>query len=149
VAPGNIAADRIEVSVAGLFSTRHRFDTPGGSLGELTVPAFGRRSAFRCAGGREMSIRRTSWMGNRYELNDGEEILATAWPRGPFRRAIDLDFQGSSYTLAPTGAFRQGWYLLDDQGIRWLEFQPRGAFRRGAYLQVLAPVPVELVVLFY
>jgi hypothetical protein len=96
-----------------------------------------------------MSIRRTSWMGSRYEASDGEEILATARPRGAFKRVIDLDFRGTSYTLVPAGPFRLGWYLLDDQGIRWLEFQPRGAFRRGAYLHILAPVAVELIVLFY
>ena len=145
----SIAVDRIEVSVSGLFMTHHHFDTGSGSCGELTVPSFGRGAAFCAADGQEFAIRRTSWLGGKYEMSVAEEVRATARPRGAFRRAIEVDFPSDSFAVVPAGAFRQGWYLLDAQGIRLLEFQPRGAFRRGAHLEVLAPTRLEVIALFY
>jgi len=144
-----MTADAIEVTVDGMFTTHHTFQTESGALGELTVPAFRRDATFRAAGGQELTIQSTSWLGGRYELRSGEEVLATSHPRGAFRQAIDIAFGDALYSAVPAGAFRQGWYLVDAVEAQLLKFQPRGAFRRGASLEVLAPVRLELIVLFY
>jgi len=143
------SADAIEVIVDGMFTTRHAFEAESGLLGELTVPAFRREATFLAPEGQEFTIRSTSWLGGRYEMRSGEEILATSHRRGAFRQAIDIEYRDSLYSAVPVGAFRQGWYLVDAVEMQLLKFQPRGAFRRGAYLEILAPVRLELIVLFY
>ena len=145
----SMAADAIEVVVDGMFTTHHTFQTESGVLGEMSVPAFRRDATFHSAEGAELTIRSTSWLGGRYEMRSGEEVLAASHPRGAFRQAIDIEFGDSLYSAVPAGAFRQGWYLVDAVETQLLKFQPRGAFRRGAYLEILAPVRLELIVLFY
>jgi len=145
----SLAADAIEVTVSGTFRTHHLFESETGLLGELTVPAFRRGATFGGAEGLELTISSKGWTGSRYEMRSGEEVLATTHPRGAFRRAIDIECSGVPYAAVPVAAFRQGWYLVDAVGSQLLKFQPRGAFRRGAYLEILAPVRLELIVLFY
>jgi hypothetical protein len=141
--------DRIEVTVSGMFTTHHTFHGSSGPLGELIVPAFGRRAVFRSTDGRESAIRHTSWWSGRYEMSIGEEVVGRAHARGAFKREIVVDFGGDSYSVVPAGAFRLGWYLETASGIRLIEYQVRGALRRGAYLEILASIDVELIVFFY
>lgn len=145
----SMAADSIEVTVDGMFTTHHTFQTESGVLGEMTMPAFRRDATFQAADGQELTIHSTSWRGSRYELREGEGVLAATQPRGAFRQAIDIEHRGALYSAVPAGAFRQGWLLVDAVESQILTYQPRGAFRRGAYLEVLAPTPLELIVLFY
>ena len=142
-------ADGVEVTVSGTFTTHHRLDTAAGCLGELTLPAFRRGGIFRAADGRELSVRRTKWWRGWYEMSEDGVVLASARPRGAFRREILIAFAGQEHTLTPAGFLRRGWLLGDGAGTVLLEIQPRGVFRRGAYLTILAPVDADLLAFAY
>ncbi|HNS51987.1 MAG TPA: hypothetical protein PKO09_12495 [Anaerolineae bacterium] len=145
----NLAADTIEVTIDGVFTTHHTFRAESSVLGELTVPAFSRDATFQAVDGQALTVHSTSWRGSRYELCAGEDVLAATKPRGAFRQPIDIEHRGGLYSAVPAGAFRQGWFLVDAAGSEILSYQPRGAFRRGAYLEVLDTAQMELIVLFY
>jgi hypothetical protein len=142
-------ADGVEVTVSGAFTTHHRLDTAAGSLGEFTLAAFRRGGIYRAADGRELSVRPAKWWRGWYELSEGGIVLASARPRGAFRREILIEFGRQEHTLLPAGLLRRGWLLSDGTGTVLLEIQPRGVFRRGAYLTILAPVDADLLAFAY
>jgi hypothetical protein len=143
------AADEIEATVSGLFTTRHRLRAATGSLGEFTLPALRSDGIFRTREGRELEVRRTSWWRGEYELREGEAVLGTARARGAFRREIVVEFDGREYTLRAAGFWARRWQLLDEGGTCVLEIEPQGVFRRGAYLTIHGPVNADLLVFAY
>ena len=149
IAQESWVADEIEVVVSGFFTTHHLLRTATGILGELTLPAFNRSGLFRSADGRELVVERTSWWRGWHELRENNVVLGTACPRGFWRRTIEVGFRGAMYELVPTSFWSRGWLLLDEMGTTLIEVQPRGVFRRGAYLMIMEPVSVDLLVFTY
>ena len=49
----------IEVTVSGLFTTHHTFETAAGVLGEFTFPAFSQCATFKARGGYELLMQKT------------------------------------------------------------------------------------------
>ena len=141
--------EEIEAIVAGAFTTHHLLWLEAGTLGELTLPAFRSTGVFRAADGREWAVRRTSWWRGQHEMRERGVLLGTAWPRGFFRREIVIRFGAGEYLLQPTGVWSRGWRLTDALERTLLEVRPRGVFRRGAYLTVVVPVDVPLLVFAY
>ena len=142
-------ADRVEVAVAGGFTTHHVLHTDAGALGELTVPALRKRAAFHAADGRELLIEQTSWWRGTYELREAGAVLGTARPLGIFRRENIVRFGERDYRLGAAGFWGRIWYLADDAGQMLVEVHPRGVFRRGAIMRILSPVDVDLLVFTY
>ena len=149
IAQASWVADEIEVVVSGFFTTHHLLQTAAGILGELTLPAFNRTGVFRSADGRELVVERTSWWRGWHELRENAVVLGTACPRGFWRRTIEVGFRGAMYELVPASFWSRGWRLLDEMGTTLVEVQPRGVFRRGAYLMIMEPVSVDLLVFTY
>ena len=141
--------EEIEALVSGAFTTHHQLWTETGTLGELTLPAFRATGVFRAADGREWAVRRTSWWRGQHEMRERGVLLGTAWPRGFFRREIALRFGAGEYLLRSTSFWGRSWCLADAVDGTLLEIRPRGVFRRGAYLSVLVPVDVPLLVFAY
>jgi len=139
----------IEVVVSGVFHSRHRLETAAGELGTFSFPAFRGGGVFRTPEGREWSVQRTGWWRPTYELRDGEALVATAHPRGAFRREVAVEYAGRTYVLRPLGFWARVWCLLDEADVPLLEIHPRGVFRRGACLKVLEPVDLPLTVFVY
>jgi hypothetical protein len=146
-------ADRIDVTVSGVFTTHHLFQTATGVLGELTMPALRKRAVFRTAEGQELVIEQTSWWRGTYELRDDGTVLGTARPLGLFRRENVVRFANRDYRLRAAGLWGRIWHLVDDgiaaQGEILVAFHPRGAFRRGAILRIMGPVDLNLLVFAY
>lgn len=141
--------DEIEVEVTGFFTTHHLFRTAAGSLAEVVFPAFSQYATCRTAGGRELLMQKTHWLGSSHELVDGEVVRGRGERPGLLRRDIVLEFDGQKYSLEPEGLFSQGWRLLDAGGQQLLELQPRGIFRQGAYLTATGAIDADLVVFAY
>jgi hypothetical protein len=142
-------ADEIEITVSGFFTTHHFLQTPAGNLGELTLPAFSKSGIFRFADGRELVAARTSWWRGWHELRENGVVLGTACPQSFWRRTMEVGFRGAIYGLVPASFWARGWLLLDETGTTLLKVQPRGTFRRGAYLAIVEPVNVDLLVFTY
>jgi len=143
------ATDQIEVVVSGFLTTRHRLETPAGTLGEITVSAFGRHAFFRGADGRELVMYQPRWWKGEYQLREGQAVLGTAWPRGFFSHQIIVEFAGQTHTLEPTSFWKRGWQLVDEAGGRLLGIEPRGVFRRGARLAILGEIDLALLAFSY
>lgn len=142
--------DTIEVDVTGFFTTHHYLQTEEGSLGEFNFPAFSQGGTYRTADGREMLMQKTHWLHTSHELVEGGRVRGTADRRGIFSREIDIQYNGQSYTLQPEGGFgRQGWYLIDAQGLALIEIQPRGVFRQGAFITITAALDADLAAFAY
>jgi hypothetical protein len=139
----------VEVIVSGAFTTHHHLRTETGSLGELTLPAFRTGGVFRAGDGRALTVHRTSWWRGWHELREGEIVLATARPRGFWRRRMAVQFEGQRYVLQPAGFWARSYHLVDAVERTLLEVRPRGVFRRGAYLAAMLPVDVGLLVFAY
>jgi hypothetical protein len=139
----------IEVGVSGAFTTRHHLRTETGTLGELTLPAFRTGGVFRAGDGRELTVHRTSWWRGWHELREDETLLGTARPRGFWRRQMVVHLGVQEYVLQPAGFWTRSYSLVDAVGRTLLEIRPRGVFRRGAYLAVMAPVDVDLLIFAY
>lgn len=142
-------ADEVEVDVSGLFTTYHRLLGEAVVLGEFTFPAFSTSGIFNATDGRELVVKRTSWWRGWHEMREGGIVLGTACPRGFWRRTMSVGFLGAMYELAPAGFWSRAWNLIDEAGMPLLEIRPRGIFRRGAYLTILGPVQVDLLVFTY
>jgi hypothetical protein len=142
-------SNQIEVEVSGFFTTHHTFETAAGLLGELTMPAFGQQGTFRFSDGRELYVRKTSWLGNSHQLLDGESVRGTADQAGLFRRDILVHLNGQDYVLEPAGIFSRGWFLLDAAETTLVEIEPRGILRQGLFLTLHAEIAPELVVFVY
>ena len=142
-------ADEIEITVSGFFTTHHFLQTATGVLGELTLSAFSTSGVFCSAAGRELAVQRTSWWRGWHELRENGVVLGTACPRGFWRRAMEVGFQGAMYELVSAGFWSRGWLLLDEMGTTLIEVHPRGVFRRGAYLMIVEPVSADLLVFAY
>ena len=139
----------VEVVVSGAFTTHHHLATETRTLGELTLPAFRTGGAFRAAGGRALTVHRTSWWRGWHELREGETVLGTARPRGFWRRRMAIQFGGRGYVLQPVSVWTRSYHLVDAVERTLLEIRPRGVFRRGAYLAAMVPVDVGLLVFAY
>ncbi len=142
-------ADEIEVTVSGFFTTHHILQTPEGNLGELTLPAFSKSGVFRFANGRELVVARTSWWQRGHELQESGVVLGTARPLGFLRRTTEIGFQEEMYKLVPASFWARGWLLLNEVKTILIEVQPRGIFRRGAYLTIVDPVSIDLLIFAY
>ena len=142
-------ADEIEITVSGFFTTHHVLQTSAGNLGELIPPALSKSGVFRFADGRELTVARTSWWRSQHELRENGIVLGTARPQSFWRRAMEIRFQGAMYELVPASFWNRRWLLLDEMGTTLIEVQPRGAFRRGAYLAIVEPVSVDLLIFAY
>lgn len=140
---------QIEVTVAGVLSTRHILETAAGPVGELVLPPASREGLFHGADGRTVVVSQTGWWKDEYELREGETRLGAAWLRGLLHRQILLDFRGQSYSLDPAGFWSRSWSLHDAAGRRLLLIAGRGVFRRGATLTVLDEIPLELLLFAY
>jgi hypothetical protein len=141
--------NQIEVDVRGVFTTHHQFGTEEGTLGELTLPAFGQQGVFGSADGRELVIRKAGILSNSYELLEGNQVRGTAHPRALFSRGITIQLDALDYILQPEGVFSRGWYLVDADGTTLLEIRPRGVLRQGAYLTSRDRINVDLLVFAY
>lgn len=140
---------QIEVRVSGFFTTHHFFETEVGTLGELTIPAFGRRAVFRAPDGRELQIQQVGRLRSRYELLEGEMVKGTAAGRGVLSRDWAIEFHGQTYTMKPKGFLKEGWFLIDDGGNTVLEIRMRGVLRQSALLTITGAVDADLAVLAY
>ncbi|MBN1180182.1 MAG: hypothetical protein JXD18_13305 [Anaerolineae bacterium] len=143
------STDRIQVDVSGCFTTHHRLQAGAAGLGELTLPATRREGMFHAVDGRDLTVLRTSWWRSEHELREGSTTLARARPRGFFQSQIVIQFGAGEYVLERLGFFNRGWRLLDPAGVALVEVNPQGVFKRGAFLDVLAPVEVGLLVFSY
>ena len=141
--------DEVEVDVSGFFTSHHFLQTVVGILGELTLHTFSRNGVFVDADGRELVVQKTNWWRGWHELRENGLVLGTAHPRGFWRRAMEVGFQGAMYELTPASFWSRGYHLLDETGAMLVEVQPRGVFRRGAYLTIMRPVNVDLLVFAY
>lgn len=141
--------DGVEITVSGFFTTHHFLETVMGGLGKLILPAFDKRGIFYSSDGRELMVERTSWWRGWHELRENGIVLGTARPQGFWRRTMEVGYQGAMYELIPAGFWSRGWLLVDEAGTVLLDIQPRGVFRRGAYLTILEPVNVALLVFAY
>ncbi len=144
-----VEIDQIEVTVSGLFRTQHHFETPAGSWGELSYAAVAERATFAGADGRELAMERTSWLRGKYDLREGGTVLASSWRRSAFRRVMDIEFHGQSFSLEPEGFVGRSWRLVDAAGMSLLGVSPRGLVRRGANLTINGPVAADLIVFTY
>lgn len=141
--------DEIEVDVSGFFTTHHYLESGAGSLGELTFPAFSQHGTYVTHDGRELLMRKTHWLGTAHELVESEIVRGRADRPGLLRQDIAVQFDGRQYSLEPEGLLSWGWFLLDAEGNRLLEIQPRGVFRQGCYLTVTSAINADLVAFAY
>lgn len=143
------AVDEIEVVVRGVFTTHHRLQSHLGTLGEFAFPAFRSAGLYHTPDGRTLSVGRTSWWRGRYELREGDAVLATASTRGLLRTEIVIQFAAQEYTLQQVGFWNRVWRLVDPLGTPLLEIRPRGVLRRGACLTVQGPLEGDLLAFAY
>ena len=141
--------DQAEVTVSGFFTTHHFVQTATDILGELTLSALRMGGVFHAANGRELVVQRTNWWRGWHEMREGGIVLGTAHPQSFWRRTMGVGFRGAMYELRPADFWSRGWYLFDEMGATAVEIRPRGVFRRGAYLTVLEPVNVDLLIFVY
>ncbi len=149
MAEKTLTTDQVQVTVSGFFTTHHFLETVMEELGELTLPASGKRGVFRSDDGSEFTVERTSWWRGWHELRENEIVLGTARPQSFWRRTLDVGYRGATYELISAGFWSRGWLLVDKVGTVLLDIQPRGVFRRGAYITILEPVNVDLLVFAY
>jgi hypothetical protein len=139
----------IEVTVSGLFTTHHHFQTEAGEWGEMRFPAFAQQAVFRTVDGRELEMAKTGWLSSAHELLEGDTVRAVADRPGLLHREMVIEYDGRQYELVPEGLLKQGWFLLDDGGVTLLEIQPRGLLRQGAYVTLTGWVDADLVAFAY
>jgi hypothetical protein len=137
------------VDVSGFFTTHHHLRTEAGTWGKLKFPAFSDHAVFGAAGGRELMMRKSHWLGTAHELIEGKRVRGRADRRGMLRTDIVVEFDGREYTLEPEGVLKDGWFLADQAGNRLLEIRPRGVFREGAFLTTLGAVSMDLIAFAY
>jgi len=142
-------AERVEVSVRGFFTTHHRLQAGAGDLGELVLNGFRRCGRLLTADGRELQVCQTNAWRGWHEMRQGDAVLATARPRGAFRRQVDIEFGGQAFVLEPVSAWRSDWRLVDAAGALLLEVRPRGIFRQGAFVDVHGAVDADLLAFVY
>jgi hypothetical protein len=143
------AMERAEVIVSGVFTTHHAVRTATEMLGELILSAFSMGGVFHGADGRELVVRRTNWWRGWHEMREGSIVLGSAHRQGFWRRTMGIGFRGATYELRPADFWSRGWHLCDEMGTTVVEIRPRGIFRRGAYLTVMQPVHVDLLIFVY
>ncbi len=141
--------DVIHIEVSGCFTTHHRLQSDAGTFGQFTFPAFAQHGIYRAADGRELLMQKTHWLGSAHELVDGQIVRGRADRPGLFRWDIAIRFDGRDYSLEPAGLLSWDWYLLDAEGNRLLEIQPRGLFRQSVDVTITGAVEVELLVFAY
>ncbi len=139
----------IEVTVSGFFTTHHHFQTEAGEWGSMTFPAFAQRATFQTTDGRELEMSKAHWLGSAHELVEGGAVRGVADRPGLLHREMVIRFDGREYELVPEGLFKQGWFLVDEEGTSLLEIQPRGVFREGAYITITGWVDADLVAFAY
>lgn len=144
-----LVTDEVEVTISGFFTTHHFLETVMGGLGELTLPALGKSGVFHSSDGRELTVEQTSWWRGWHELRENGIVLGTARPQGFWRRTMEVGYQGATYDLISAGFWSRGWLFVDKLGTVLLDIQPRGVFRRGAYITILEPVNVDLLIFVY
>ncbi|MCX7682815.1 MAG: hypothetical protein N2508_12775 [Anaerolineae bacterium] len=142
-------ADEIEVTVRGLFTTHHLFQTARGTLAELVFPFFSLRSILHTADGRQLLARRVSLWRTRHELRDGDTVLATAQPLSFWSRGWAIRFGSQEYLLKPTDFWANRWQLSDEVGSVLLQLSSRGVFRRSAHLTVSGEIDADLLAFAY
>jgi hypothetical protein len=143
------AMDEVAVIVSGFFATHHVVQTATKTLGEFFLPAFRTGGVFYASDGRELVVQRTNWWRGWHEMREGGVVLGTAHSQGFWRRTTGIGFRGAMYELRPADFWSRRWRLHDETGATVVEIHPRGAFRRGAYLTVLKPVNVDLLIFAY
>lgn len=143
------APDEIEVDVTGFFTTHHYLETRAGSLGELTFPAFSQHGTYVTHDGRELLMQKTHWLGTAHELVEGGIVRGRADRPGLLRQDIAVQFDGRQYSLEPEGLLSWGWFLLDAEGNRLLEIQPRGVFQQGSFMTITGAIDADLVAFTY
>lgn len=143
------ALGEIEIAVSGFFTTHHHFQTQSGSLGTCTFPAFSQYAIHRPSDGRELTMKKTHWLGSAHELVDGGIVRGRADRPGLFRRDIVVQYDGQEYSLEPEGFLSWGWFLFDADRNRLLELRPRGAFKQGARMSITGAVDADLVAFVY
>jgi hypothetical protein len=149
VAQKTLTTDKVQVTVSGVFTTHHFIETVMEDLGELTLPASGKRGILHSSDGSEFTVERTSWWRGWHELRENEIVLGTARPQNFWRRTMDIGYRGATYDLISAGFWSRGWLLVGQAGTVMLDIQPRGIFRRGAHITILEPVNVDLLVFVY
>ena len=139
----------IEVEVTGFFTTHHCLQAEWGDLGKLTFRAFNQGATYEAVDGRKVTMQKRHWLGTAHEMIDGGAVRGRGDRPGILRTDIALQFDGQDYILEPEGLLKQGWFLLDAERHILVEIQPRGVFRQGAYLNLRAPVELDLVAFAY
>jgi hypothetical protein len=148
VSETTLSLDRIQVQVTGLFTTHHFLETEAGCLAEITFPAFGQGGTARTQGGRELLMHKTGWFSGAHELVENGSVRGAADRVSAFGREMEIEVDGHRFQLVPEGILRRGWFLVDAQGRRVLEFQPR-AFGKDVEITIWHTVDADLAVFAY
>lgn len=106
-----MTADTITVVASGLFPRRHHLLLGGDSLGELAV-GLGRSVPFTDPDGGQAWMQRVSLWRREYRMVRGDRERGRARVP-PFRRQVEIEFEGRPYLLRPTGLTLGPWELLD------------------------------------
>lgn len=143
------SVDEIEVTVRGLFTTHHLFQTARGTLAELVFPFFSLRGILHTADGRELLMRRVSLWRARHELREGDTLLATAQPLNFWSRTWVVRFGGHEYLLKPTDFWASRWQLSDEANRTLLQLRSLGVFKRSTYLMLSGEIDADLLAFAY
>ena len=106
-------------------------------------------ATYEAVDGRKVTMQKSHWLGTAHEMIDGGVVRARGDRPGLLRTDIAVQFDSKDYILEPEGLLKQGWFLLDAERHILVEIQPRGVFRQGAYLNLRAPVELDLVAFAY
>jgi hypothetical protein len=141
--------DLIEVAVSGAFKTDHVFVSSLQTLGVLSLNTSKGEGIFQAADGSKHELRKTSFWKSVFELTCGGEKIASATPRGAFKRAFDLQYENEVFSLIPKGSKLRSWSIRDAQERTICEFLPRSGLKRGARIRIGSEIPLPLLVFGY
>ena len=142
-------ADLIEVAVSGTFKTDHVFVSSMQTLGVLRLNASKGEGIFQAANGSNFQLQKTRFWKSIFELTSGGEKIASAAPRGAFKRAFDLQYENEIFSLVPKGSKLRSWSIRDDRERTICEFLPQSGLKRGARIRIGSEIPLPLLVFGY
>ena len=146
---GEIAVDVIEVIETGVFKTEHVFQSSTQVFGSLVLKAGKSSGTFIGTDEAVFEFAKHGFWKARYEFRQGSAVLGSTAPRRKLSRDLLITFEGEVYGLFQGGSKLRSWRLVKDPDQVLCEITPRGAFKRGAILQIISPVPFNLLVFSY
>lgn len=91
-------------------------------------------------------VRKQGWLSGRWDLCQGQEVMAVARKTNPFTRTVEIDWRGEAWRLSASG-FGRSMTLSGPRGR--MEIRPVHAFTRRSSMEGAEVDPVLASLAFW